>query len=285
MLRNVQLSFATMSILTRLEAQAIHWIREVYSQYPKTVMLWSAGKDSTALLWMVKKAFFGEIPFPIVHIDTSVKPPELLLFRDQLAKEWGFKLIVLRNEAAISQKQTFFDRGLTRMQCCKNLKSQPLIDLVKSDIFPSGPVQVVIVGLRSDEEGSRSKERFVSLRDKNSQWDPVLQPPEMDGVCPPAIPDGYHFRLHPLLEWTETLIWEYTRQEGLPVNPLYFSKDGMRYRSLGCLPCSAPFPSRATNVDEILLEMRHLAETSERKGRGQDSEDGGLETLRRGGYM
>jgi len=249
-------------------------------------MLWSAGKDSTALLWMVKKAFFGKIPFPVVHIDTSFKPEELIQFRDELANQWGFDLRVFSNQDAILKKNTFPDHKLSRMDCCRALKTTPLLNLVKPGVFGKDRVQVVIVGLRSDEEGSRSKERFVSTRDANSLWDPASQPPQMDGYFPPAMPEGYHLRLHPILEWTEVLIWEYTKMENIPINPLYFAKNNLRYRSLGCLPCSNPIKSSADSVDKILLEMQSLCLIAERKGRGQDSEDGGgLETLRRGGYM
>jgi sulfate adenylyltransferase subunit 2 len=146
-----------------------------------------------------------------------------------------------------------------------------------------------IVGARADEEGSRSKERYFSARDQQSEWDVGDQPPELWKQYKTDFAPGTHVRIHPLLDWTELNIWEYIDRENIPIIPLYFDRgDGKRYRSLGCYPCTSPVESTARTVPEIIEELRSgkFADIAERSGREQDKEDGGgLETLRRGGYM
>ena len=147
----------------------------------------------------------------------------------------------------------------------------------------------MIVGVRADEEGSRSKERYFSPRDVQGDWDADDQPPEFWGQYKTDFAPGTHVRIHPLLDWTEVDIWEYIRREGVPVVSLYFDQgSGKRYRSLGCWPCTSPVESDASTLDEIIDELRSgkFARIAERAGREQDKEDGGgLEELRRGGYM
>jgi len=151
------------------------------------------------------------------------------------------------------------------------------------------PYTGVIAGVRADEEGSRSKERYFSPRDRENEWDVGDQPPELWNQFKTDFAPGTHVRIHPLLDWTELNIWEYIKREDIPVVPLYFDQgDGRRYRSLGCWPCTKPIASGARNVAEIIRELSsgQLANIAERSGREQDKEDsGGLETLRRGGYM
>jgi sulfate adenylyltransferase subunit 2 len=267
-------------------------------------MLWSVGKDSTVLLWLTRKAFFGHAPFPLVHIDTSFKIPEMIKHRDKLTKEWNLNMIYGQNEDALSQKQTFPDGKLDRINCCRLLKTEALkktlsgegkrykfdhsknIYIVDND---KNPYTGVIVGIRADEEGSRSKERYFSPRDKNNSWDFGDQPPELWNQFKTDFAPDTHIRIHPLLDWTELDIWKYIERENIPITSLYFDNgNGKRYRSLGCYTCTLSIDSSAKNPNEIIneLETGKLSRISERSGRAQDKEDGGgLETLRKDGYM
>jgi sulfate adenylyltransferase subunit 2 len=156
-------------------------------------------------------------------------------------------------------------------------------------VLAGEPFTGVIVGVRADEEGSRSKERYFSPRDRHNDWDVGNQPPELWGQFKTDFAPGTHVRVHPLLDWTELNIWEYIQRESIPVIDLYFDRGaGKRYRSLGCAPCTGPVDSTARNVSEIIEELRtgKFSRIAERSGRQQDKEDGqGLETLRREGYM
>ncbi|MFA5343590.1 MAG: sulfate adenylyltransferase subunit CysD [Kiritimatiellia bacterium] len=293
-----------MTHLEKLEAASVHILREAYREFKSLVMLWSIGKDSTAMLWLTRKAFFGHVPFPLVHIDTGFKIPEMIAYRDKLAREWRLNMIVGRNTPALAEKRTFPDGKLGRLECCKALKSEALRHTLSGEWtryrFDHGldqyvedankePYTGVIVGVRADEEGSRSKERYFSPRDRDSEWDIGDQPPELWGQYKTDFAPGTHIRVHPLLDWTELDIWEYIDKENIPVTPLYFNQgSGKRYRSLGCYPCTAPVDSTAGNVPEVIAELKtgKFANIAERSGRAQDKEDsGGLETLRRGGYM
>jgi len=293
-----------MTQLDLLEAHSVHILREAYREFKQLVMLWSIGKDSTVLLWLARKAFFGHVPFPLMHIDTSYKIPEMIAYRDRLARELHLDLIVGQNRAALTARQTYPDGKLTRVECCRALKSEALkhtlsgewprlrMDRASGQLVPEERPESftgVIVGARADEEGSRSKERYFSARDRDSEWDVGDQPPELWRQHKTDFAPGTHVRIHPLLDWTELNIWEYVEREGIPVIGLYFDRgDGRRYRSLGCHPCTAPVESSAKNVADIVAELRSgkFANVAERSGREQDKEDGGgLETLRRGGYM
>lgn len=293
-----------MTHLEKLESQSIYILREAYSQFKSLVMLWSIGKDSTVLLWLARKAFFGHVPFPLVHIDTSYKIPEMIQYRDKLALEWKINMIYGKNEQALKEKQTFPDGAIDRISCCGLLKTEALkntlsgqwtryrLDHGLKKYVPDEnkePYTGVIVGVRADEEGSRSKERYFSPRDKRSDWNVGDQPPEFWNQFKTEFAPGTHIRIHPLLDWTEVDIWEYIEQENIPVTPLYFDNGkGERYRSLGCYPCTFPVKSTAKNVKEIIAELKtgKFANIAERSGRAQDKEDGGgLETLRREGYM
>lgn len=293
-----------MNRLDKLENKSIHIIREAYSQFKDLCMLWSIGKDSTVMLWLVRKAFYGHVPIPLIHIDTEYKIPEMILYRDELAKKWNLNMIYGTNELAIEMKETFPDGNATRIQCCKNLKTEALkatlsgegkryrinhntglYELDEESIAYTG----VIVGIRADEEGSRSKERYFSPRDKHNDWDIGDQPPELWNQYKTDFKAGTHIRIHPLLDWTELDIWEYIQRENIPMVSLYFNQgNGIRYRSLGCYPCTKPLKSDASTVEEIVEELKtgKFSNIAERSGREQDKEDGGgLEDLRKDGYM
>lgn len=293
-----------MTHLEKIESQSVYILREAYHHFRNLAMLWSIGKDSTVLLWLSRKAFFGHVPFPLVHIDTDFKIPEMIQYRDRLALEWKLNMIYGRNAQALQEGRTFPAGKLTRVECCKTLKTDALVNTL-SGKWPryrldhasakylldtnSEPYTGVIVGARADEEGSRSKERYFSPRDKESNWEVGDQPPELWNQFKTDFAPGTHIRVHPLLDWTELDIWEYIEKERVPVVPLYFDRGhGERYRSLGCYPCTFPVKSTAKNVKEIIEELKtgKFRNIAERSGRAQDKEDrGGLETLRREGYM
>ena len=293
-----------MNQLEILEAQSVYILREAYREFPRLCMLWSIGKDSTVLLWLTRKAFFGEVPIPLVHIDTSFKIPEMIQYRDELVREWGLNMIYGKNTTAVESKRTFPDGALSRIECCKALKTDALVNTLSGN-WPRyqfshenncyiqekepEPFTGVIVGARADEEGSRSKERYFSPRDEHSDWEIGDQPPELWNQFKTDFSPGTHIRVHPLLDWTELNIWEYIEMEKITVVPLYFNQgNGYRYRSLGCYPCTTPVSSKADTVDKIINELRSgkFSKIAERAGREQDREgDGTLEKLRREGYM
>ncbi len=293
-----------MNQLAKLENQSIFILREAYREFKSLCMLWSIGKDSTVLLWLARKAFFGHVPFPLVHIDTAYKIPEMITYRDKLAAEWRLQMIVGQNRPALERQETYPDGNTDRINCCKNLKSEALKRTLSGE-WPRyrfnhqlqryevdtkvEPYTGVIVGVRADEEGSRSKERYFSPRDQQNEWDVGDQPPELWNQFKTDFAPGTHLRIHPLLDWTELNIWEYIEQEAIPITSLYFDQGtGKRYRSLGCYPCTKPVDSTARSVGEVIVELRSgkFANIAERSGREQDKEDGGsLETLRRDGYM
>ena len=293
-----------MDHLQQLENKSVHIFREAYANFKNMCMLWSIGKDSTVLLWLARKAFFGHVPFPLVHIDTSYKIPEMIEYRDRLAKEWKLNMVYGQNEKALAEKQTYPDGNVDRITCCRNLKTDALRNTLSGKWkryrlnHKTGKYEVdkntepytgVIVGARADEEGSRSKERYFSPRDIESQWDVGDQPPEFWNQFKTDFAPGTHLRIHPLLDWTELNIWEYIERENIPTVSLYYDKgEGKRYRSLGCYPCTSPIESTSKNISEIIEELKSgkLKNIAERSGREQDKADGGgLETLRRGGYM
>jgi len=293
-----------MNHLDQLESLSVHILREAYVSFKNLGMLWSIGKDSTVLLWLARKAFYGHVPFPLVHIDTHFKIPEMIEYRDRLAMEWGLEMVYGMNEEALSEKQTFPDGNVDRIACCRNLKTIALTNTLsgkwpryvlnhttgKYDVYKNTePYTGVIVGVRADEEGSRSKERYFSPRDRENLWDFGDQPPEFWNQFKTDFPPGTHLRIHPLLDWTELNIWEYIERENIPTVSLYYNQgEGKRYRSLGCYPCTTPIESPSRNVQEIIRELKSggLKNIAERSGRAQDKDDGGgLETLRRDGYM
>jgi sulfate adenylyltransferase subunit 2 len=293
-----------MELLDQLENKSVFLIREAYAAFRNLAMLWSIGKDSTVMLWLVRKAFFGHVPFPLVHIDTAYKIPEMIRYRDALTRELNLTLVVGTNTQALEARQTFPDGKVDRITCCSLLKTTALrntlmgtglrqkLNVATGKLEPyefTEPFTGVIAGIRADEEGSRSKERYFSPRDQKNTWDIAEQPPEFWNQMKTDFAPGTHVRIHPLLDWTELNIWEYIQRESIPVVSLYFDRgEGKRYRSLGCYPCTNSVDSNARTVDEIITELRtgKFSNIAERSGRAQDKDDGGgLETLRRDGYM
>jgi sulfate adenylyltransferase subunit 2 len=270
-----------MDPLSRLENQSIYILREAFNRFEKLAMLWSIGKDSTVLLWLARKAFFGHVPFPLVHVDTTYKIPSMIEYRDRLCRDWNLKLVVGKNEAVLREGRTYPNGRATRVECCGTLKKDALKTVLAEHGF-----HAVIVGVRRDEEPTRAKERYFSPRDRNMEWNVADQPPELWDQFKTDFEPGAHIRVHPLLPWTELNIWEYIEREQVPVIPLYFANErGERYRSLGCYPCTGAIASRARTVREIIEELRQTR-TPERAGRAQDQEsEDAFEKLRRDGYM
>lgn len=256
--------------LKELEQNSINLLRETKHQFKKTCLLWSIGKDSTVLLHLCKKAFFGKIPFPIVYLNTGYHFKETLSFKVKLTKKWNLNLIEVKGN-----QKTNPDRD-GRIECCNKLKTNALKKVLKENKFNG-----VIVGIRRDEHGIRGKERKFSPRNKDFKWNYWNQPIEIGNLLETKTEN--HIRVHPLLDWTELNVWEYIKLEGIPVNELYFSINGFRYRSLGCMPCTKPVKSNAKNIDEIIEELKTTSE-KERSGRSQDKEDD-MQKLRALGYM
>jgi sulfate adenylyltransferase subunit 2 len=293
-----------MDHLDALEHRSVFLFREAYANFKNLGMLWSIGKDSTVLLWLARKAFFGHVPMPLIHIDTSYKIPEMIAYRDRLAAEWHLNLIYGQNRAALDARRTFPDGAIDRIACCSLLKTEALKRTLSGE-WPryrfnhatrtyevdrnTEAFTGIIAGVRADEEGSRSKERYFSARGTEGNWDIADQPPEFWNQYKTDFAPGTHVRIHPLLDWTELNIWEYIDRENIPTVSLYYDQgNGRRYRSLGCYPCTFPVESDARTPKEIIEELRtgKFANIAERSGRAQDRDDaGGLETLRRQGYM
>ena len=267
-----------MDHLDELESRSIYVIREAYKQFKRVCLLWSIGKDSTALLWLCRKAFYGKIPFPVMHIDTTFKFPEMYTFRDEYAREYELKLLVEKNDEALKKGISY--KTHDSLTVCTELKTNALKQAIVKHKF-----RALFVGIRRDEHGIRAKERYFSPRNEDFKWDYKNQPPELWDQFKAKAEEKDHIRVHPLLHWTELDIWEYIKREGIPINELYFAKDGQRYRSLGCMPITKPVKSNADDVDKIIEEIR-TSKTSERSGRAQDKEEANaMQKLRALGYM
>lgn len=268
---------ACLAHLDALESQSVFILREAFRKVEKLGLLWSIGKDSNVLVWLARKAFFGRVPFPVIHIDTSYKLPEMIAFRERMAREWGLDLIVGQNRAALEAGMNH-RRG--RVACCTALKTEGLKEVMARHGFTG-----IIAGIRRDEEGTRAKERVFSPRGENAEWNFRDQPPEFWNHFNTEFPPGVHLRIHPLLHWTELDVWRYVRRESIPVVELYFAKGGRRYRSLGCAPCTQGVASEAKSVDAIIAELEETR-VAERAGRAQDKEaEDAFERLRAQGYM
>ncbi|MBV8899429.1 MAG: sulfate adenylyltransferase subunit 2 [Verrucomicrobia bacterium] len=268
------------SHLDALENQSVYIVREAYQKFGNLGLLWSIGKDSSVLLWLLRKAFFGHIPIPCIHVDTGFKLREMIEFRDRLAAEWGLDLVIGQNRPVLAEGRTFPNGRLTRVECCGALKKDALQAIIEEKGYDA-----VIVGIRRDEEGTRAKERYFSPRNRNFEWDFKEQPPELWDQFKTDYDPGTHIRVHPLLHWTEVNVWEYIDREGIPIVDLYLARGGMRYRSLGCAPCTRPVPSTASSVREIIAELQ-TTKLSERSTRAQDQEsEDAFERLRASGYM
>jgi len=266
-----------MDHLDSLESQSIFIIREAFNKIERLALLWSVGKDSQTLLWLVRKAFFGHVPFPCVFMETGFDMPELVELRDRLVREWRLNLVVARNDAALAAGMNH-TRG--RVRCCSALLKDNLKQVVERERYGG-----LIVGVRRDEDPTRAKERYFSPRDTHMEWRVEDQPPELWEHGNTDLAGHAHLRVHPLLHWTEMDIWEYAGREHIPAVSLYFAREGRRYRSLGCVPCTSSTPSHAVSVEGICDELR-ISRTSERSVRAQDQEsEAAFEILRRDGYM
>lgn len=267
--------------LDELEAKSIYIIREAYNRIHPLGMLWSIGKDSTALLWMVRKAFFGRVPFPVILLDTGMEMDEVYGFRDQLIQEWDLECINHTCPAEEEMDQTLPPASRAAMRKAEGLKT-----LLAEHAFKG-----VFAGIRRDEQAMRAKERVFSPRSADGGWDFKNQPAEFWDQYRTDFPEDFHVRIHPLLHWTESDIWRYTKRENIPCCELYFARldhesgQMMRYRSLGEKNITFPVESTASNIDEILEELETTS-VSERSGRAMDREtEDSFEKLRSRGYM
>jgi len=291
-----------------LEAEAIHILREVAGQARQPVMLYSIGKDSSAMLHLARKAFFpGRIPFPLLHIDTLWKFRDMISFRDRMAREIGFDLRVFTSPTQIAENVNPFDHD-----------SGYYTKVAKTDALKraltEGGYDFAVGGARRDEERSRAKERIFSMRAQGHVWDPKLQRPELWQTYNGLLAPGETMRVFPLSNWTELDVWTYIQLENIPVVPLYYAalrptveRDGMlimvddermrlnpsempvdrliRFRSLGCYPLSAAVPSPADSIEAIVEELR-TTQQSERAGRLIDFDaDASMEKKKREGYF
>jgi sulfate adenylyltransferase subunit 2 len=297
----------SMSHLKVLEAESIYILREAVAEFARPVMLYSIGKDSSVMLRLAQKAFYpGKIPFPLLHVDTSYKFPEMIEFRDRYTREIGAELIVHQNREALDAGANPFALGTQK--CCGQLKTRSLLDALEE-----GGFDAAFGGARRDEEKSRAKERIYSFRDAHGQWDPRNQRPELWNIFNSRIDKGESIRIFPLSNWTELDIWLYIHTENIPIVPLYFAKErevvvrggsivvissrgqllpgektqilSCRMRSLGCVPCTGAIRSYACTVPEIIEEMISFRR-SERENRVIDhDEEGSMETKKREGYF
>jgi len=293
--------------LRLLEAESIHILREVASEFERPVMLYSIGKDSSVMLRLAQKAFFpGPIPFPLLHIDTGFKFREMLEFRDATARQVGATLLVWRNEGAIAAGTNPI--ALDTKRCCGLLKTQALLDALKHYNFDAA-----FGGARRDEEKSRAKERIYSFRDGVGQWDPKNQRPELWNLYNARIHPGESIRVFPLSNWTEMDVWQYIHEEKIPIVDLYFARERPMYvrgdsllpieqefvawpgerpqmvksrlRSLGCSPCTGAIRSDADTVPAIIAELLSF-QSSERANRTIDyDQEGSMEIKKREGYF
>lgn len=304
----------TLTHLQQLEQESIHVLREVVAEFKNPVMLYSVGKDSSVMLRLAQKAFHpGRFPFPLMHIDTGYKFPEMYAFRDAHVAAIGARLIVERNEEWIGRGA--HPTRLGNDKCCQQLKTRGLLDALSKHGFDAA-----FGGARRDEEKSRAKERFFSVRDRLGQWDPKNQRPELWNLYNAQVDDGENVRVFPLSNWTELDVWQYIKQESIPIVPLYFARprkvvrlggilvpcehravvdpDGKlpfrdedivevscRFRSLGCIPCTGAIESDAVTIDRIIEEVVE-ARRSERENRLIDlTSDSSMEQKKREGYF
>lgn len=277
-----------MDHLDKLEAQSIFIFREAFHTIKKMGMLWSFGKDSNVMIWLARKAFFGNVPFPLIHVDTELEMDEVYAFRDQYVKEWKIRLI-----SEIAPHYDTTDPTLPHSARIAARKTGGLKNVIEREKFDG-----IIAGIRRDEEGTRAKERYFSPRNLEGEWNVKDQPPEFWNQFMTDFPPGTHVRIHPLLHWTELDIWQYIKRENMPIVPLYYAKpygefygqdykgQNMRFRSLGEKGITFPLRSDATTVDQIIEELK-TTKVSERAGRpmGADEDASSFERLRAAGYM
>jgi sulfate adenylyltransferase subunit 2 len=264
-----------MTHLDRLESQSIYILREAFSRIDKLGMLWSLGKDSNCMVWLARKAFFGRVPFPVIHLDTGQEFPETYAFRERYGPEWGLNLI-----ADLCPSIEHVDPSLPPASRFAARKTEGLKAAIAKYGFTG-----IVAGIRRDEQATRAKERVFSPRLATGEWNFREQPPEFWDQFNTTCPAGAHVRVHPLLHWTELDIWRYIRREQIPVVPLYFARAGQRYRSLGEIGITFPIDSTASTIDEIIDELSQTR-SEERAGRAMDHEsEDAFERLRVDGYM
>ncbi len=293
--------------LQQLECEGIQIIREVVACFENPVMLYSIGKDSAVMVHLARKAFApGKMPFPLLHVDTKLKFPEMYEFRESFTREIGADLRVHTNSEAAQAGANPWDLGTQK--CCAALKTKALLDALKE-----GGYDAAFGGARREEEKSRAKERVLSFRDRFGQWEPKDQRPELWELYNTSINKGESIRAFPLSNWTELDIWQYIAQEDIPVVPLYFAqerevveREGLlipvyegtrladgekpqrvtcRFRTLGCYPCTGAVRSEARSVEEIIGEMM-VARQSERITRAIDhDQEASMEQKKREGYF
>lgn len=262
--------------LDELEAKTIYILREAYNRIDPLAMLWSIGKDSTALLWMVRKAFYGRVPMPLVLLDTNMELDEVYAFRDWIIREWDLQDVI--NWQCPPEEQ--MDRTLPPATRAAARKTEGLKALLREKQYKG-----MLLGIRRDEQAMRAKERVFSPRTLDGDWDFKDQPAEFWDQFKTEFPEGCHLRIHPILHWTELDIWRYTQRENIPIVPLYLSQNGKRYRSLGEKNITFPIDSPASSIEEIITELE-TTKTSERAGRAMDKEtEDSFERLRASGYM
>jgi sulfate adenylyltransferase subunit 2 len=267
------------SYLDELESKSIYIIREAYWEYRDNLaILWSMGKDSTTLVQLVRKAFFGDVPFPVIHIDTTFKFRQIYDFRDKYVKKWNLKPIIAKNDLALKEGMS---PGKGRFNCCNALKTDAL-----KQIIARYNLKALLVAIRRDEHAIRAKERYFSMRDSEFKWNYKDQPLELwTEFYKTKGEEGTHFRIHPLLHWQEIDVWRYIKKERLPVVNLYFAKKNKRYRSIGCECCCQPIESSADDINKIIKEIQNTS-LAERSGRTQDKEkEYMMQKLRSLGYM
>jgi sulfate adenylyltransferase subunit 2 len=263
-----------MNHLDRLESQSIYILREAFNKIERLGLLWSMGKDSTVMLWLARKAFFGHMPFPLLHIDSGDEFAEIEAFGRRLTDDWGLDLV--RGDCPPLDD---IDNTLPPAARAAARRTAGLKALIDAQGFTG-----VAVGIRRDEEGSRAKERVFSTRGEDGEWKFRDQPREFWDQFNTDFPPGAHVRIHQLLAWTEIDIWRYIAREAIPVVDLYFTKDGKRYRSLGEPEHSEPMASSAATVTDIIAELETTT-IAERAGRAADHEgEGVFERLRVEGH-
>lgn len=297
-----------LSHLQQLEAESIHIIREVASEFENPVMLYSIGKDSSVMLRLAQKAFHpAPIPFPLMHVNTRWKFKEMIAFRDKTAADVGVKLIEWINPEGARQNVGPIEHG-----------SEKHTQIMKTDALKQAldhyGFDAAFGGARRDEEKSRAKERVFSFRNEHHQWDPKNQRPELWNLYNAKVKKGESIRVFPLSNWTELDIWLYIQRDDIPIVPLYFAeerpvveRDGVlimvdddrlplhpgetpmtrkvRFRTLGCYPLTGAIESDADSVQKIVQEML-LATTSERQGRVIDFDGAAsMEEKKKDGYF
>ena len=294
--------------LARLEAESIGILREGAAAFRRPVLLYSIGKDSSVLLHLAMKAFFpGKPPFPLLHIDTTWKFREMIRFRDNMAQQLGLELLVHTNQEGLA-------RGINPIASGSALHTQVMKTEALRQALDKYGFDAAFGGARRDEEKSRAKERIFSFRGPGHVWDPRAQRPELWSLFNTRIHQGESMRIFPLSNWTEYDVWDYIAAEDIPVVPLYFATPRpvvrragtwimldderlplnpgeapetkmVRFRTLGCYPLSGAVESTATNLAEIIAEMR-AARSSEREGRLIDSDtEASMERKKREGYF